>query len=94
MATKRVSVRTRSSKRTPAKPSSELADSAVLVVLESAGTTSTVSAPIDAEVRRRLIATAAYFSAERRGFEAGHELEDWVAAEVEVDALLRHTQAA
>jgi hypothetical protein len=31
-----------------------------------------------------LIAKAAYFRAERRGFKAGHELEDWLAAEVEV----------
>jgi hypothetical protein len=31
-----------------------------------------------------MIATAAYFCAERRGFEPGHELEDWLAAEQEV----------
>ena len=29
------------------------------------------------------IAMAAYFIAEKRGFEPGHELEDWVAAEAE-----------
>jgi len=32
----------------------------------------------------RMIATAAYLRAEKRGFSAGHELEDWVAAEREV----------
>jgi hypothetical protein len=31
-----------------------------------------------------MIATAAYFHAERRGFEPGHELEDWLAAEQQV----------
>ena len=31
-----------------------------------------------------LIATAAYFHAERRGFEPGHELDDWLAAEQQV----------
>ncbi|HUL47692.1 MAG TPA: DUF2934 domain-containing protein [Steroidobacteraceae bacterium] len=35
-----------------------------------------------------MIAEAAYLRAERRGFAAGHETEDWLAAEVEVDALL------
>jgi hypothetical protein len=36
-----------------------------------------------AEVRQR-IAVAAYCRAERRNFEAGHELEDWLEAEAEV----------
>lgn len=30
------------------------------------------------------IAIAAYFKAEARGFEPGHKLEDWLAAESEV----------
>lgn len=34
--------------------------------------------------RRDMIATAAYFRAQQRGFEPGHELEDWLAAETEV----------
>jgi len=34
--------------------------------------------------RRDMIATAAYFRAEKRGFEPGHEFEDWLAAELEV----------
>ena len=41
--------------------------------------------PID---RQAMIAQAAYFRAERHGFTPGRELEDWVAAEQEVDALL------
>jgi hypothetical protein len=35
--------------------------------------------------RRALIATAAYLRAERRNFEAGRELEDWLAAEAELN---------
>lgn len=34
--------------------------------------------------RQAMICDAAYFRAERRGFEPGHELEDWLAAEVDV----------
>ena len=33
-----------------------------------------------------MIADAAYFRAEKRGFEAGHEIEDWLAAEAELRA--------
>lgn len=41
------------------------------------------------EGRRALIAEKAYLRAERRGFGPGHETEDWLAAEAEVDALLK-----
>jgi ethanolamine ammonia-lyase large subunit len=38
--------------------------------------------------RYERIAEAAYLRAEQRGFEPGHEVEDWLAAEREIDALL------
>jgi hypothetical protein len=40
------------------------------------------------EHRTALIAEAAFFRAEKRGFSPGHEEEDWLAAESEVDAKL------
>jgi hypothetical protein len=43
---------------------------------------------IGPERRRALIAEAAYYRAERRGFGPGHELEDWNIAESEVDGML------
>ncbi len=46
------------------------------------------------EARHALIAEAAYLRAERRGFAPGHETEDWLAAEAEVDALLRAGQSS
>jgi hypothetical protein len=42
-----------------------------------------------ADVRRRMIAEAAYFRAEARGFQAGDSLRDWLEAEAEVDAILQ-----
>lgn len=39
--------------------------------------------------RRAMIETAAYYRAERRRFQSGHELEDWLVAEAEIEALLR-----
>ncbi len=42
-------------------------------------------AMLEREVRHEMIAKAAYFRAERRGFEPGHDVEDWLAAETEID---------
>ena len=39
---------------------------------------------VSAEEIRQLIAEAAYYRAKERGFQPGHELEDWVQAESEV----------
>lgn len=43
------------------------------------------SARISEEERQRMIADNAYFRAERRNFEPGYELIDWLSAEAEVD---------
>jgi len=40
------------------------------------------------ELRRAMISEAAYLRAELRGFASGYELEDWLLAEREIDALL------
>ena len=45
-------------------------------------------AAVSAEERQEMIAAAAYYRAEARGFEPGHEHEDWLLAEREVDTLL------
>jgi hypothetical protein len=49
---------------------------------------------VDPERRAALIAEAAYFRAEKRGFVPGHEREDWLAAEAEVDARLMRSESA
>jgi hypothetical protein len=46
------------------------------------------------EQRAALIAEAAYYRAEQRGFAPGHDAEDWLAAEAEVDAKLLHGDSA
>jgi hypothetical protein len=42
--------------------------------------------PSFSESREARIAEAAYWRAERRGFVPGHELDDWLDAEKEVDS--------
>jgi hypothetical protein len=44
--------------------------------------------PVSPEERWRMVAEAAYYIAQRRGFVGGDALADWVAAEAEVDAKL------
>jgi hypothetical protein len=48
---------------------------------------------VSAEGRRTMIAERAYLRAERRGFAPGREAEDWLAAEAEIDSLLRAARA-
>jgi Protein of unknown function (DUF2934) len=43
---------------------------------------------ISNESRYRMICEAAYLRAERRGFAPGQEVDDWLAAEQEVERLL------
>jgi Protein of unknown function (DUF2934) len=73
--------------KSPAKPRAPRAKKAATAKV------STVPAIIEIseDVRRGMIAEAAYLRAERRGFSGGHEKEreDWIAAEAEVDALLK-----
>ncbi len=47
---------------------------------------------ISAGNRHAMIETEAYLRAERRNFEPGHEVEDWLAAEVEVDNRIAHAR--
>jgi hypothetical protein len=86
---KTVSAKTVSAKtvrRTAKKASgSERTDDPAMVALESETATGATSS-IDPEVRRQMVAAEAYFRAERRGFAAGQEVEDWIAAESVVDS--------
>lgn len=43
---------------------------------------------VDGEARRAMVAEAAYFRAEKRGFADGGELSDWLEAEREIGHIL------
>ncbi len=47
-----------------------------------------VSSDVPLAVRNSMIAVTAYYKAERRGFVPGGEMENWLAAEVEIEQLL------
>lgn len=54
-----------------------------------AGAKPGAGARIAPEERKRMIAEAAYYRAERRGFATGGELDDWIEAETEIDRLIQ-----
>ena len=73
--------------KSPAKPRAPRAKKAATTKVSTVSLTIEISE----DLRRGMIAEAAYLRAERRGFSGGHEKEreDWIAAEAEVDALLK-----
>jgi len=51
-----------------------------------------IEAKVSAERRLQMIAEAAYFRAEERGFHGGDPVTDWVDAEAEVDTRIRRME--
>lgn len=54
--------------------------------------TASQSQQISSEERRRMISEAAYFRAMQRGFNGGDSLDDWLAAEREINRRLPGSQ--
>ena len=53
-----------------------------------------ITSKVNEDQRRQMIAEAAYFRAERRGFSGGDPAMDWIEAEAEVDARVREIEGA
>lgn len=86
MATRRTTGPVRTATTTPP---AEKATPSRREVLQGAASGASAGIAVSAETRRQMIAQSAYLRAERRGFTGGGEVEDWLLAEAEVDALLR-----
>ena len=48
------------------------------------------SGGIDLDEFRKMVAVNAYYRAEKRSFEPGHEMDDWLEAEQEISRLRRY----
>ena len=57
-------------------------------------TAATSGGPVNGEQRHQLIATEAYYRAERRGFCQGDPFLDWLEAEAEIDRRLAQSSTA
>lgn len=70
-----------------------VAEDAIFQNLDGCGRLAEGVMQIDPELRHEMIATAAYFIAEQRGFVPGHEEDDWHRAEMAIDRQLPHLLA-
>ena len=59
----------------------------------SSGATKASRKTTSADLRQRMIAEAAYYLAERRGFMGGDPKQDWLDAEANIDATLIDSKA-
>ena len=78
----------RQPRRKPAVAMAPSPESATTPGLVTAIAQGALRHPINPEVKRLMIAEAAYYCAERRGFAPGGELQDWLEAEAQVKAVL------
>lgn len=53
-----------------------------------------VRVDVPADVRLKMVADAAYYIAQRRGFDGGDPMADWLAAEAQIEDLLMDTVSA
>jgi hypothetical protein len=74
-----------------ARPTAKFAAAAVNSATDAAPhkpNSSMKRAPLTlAPERRKMISEAAYYMAQHRGFGPGHEVEDWLLAESQIDTL-------
>jgi Protein of unknown function (DUF2934) len=62
-----------------------VAEESILENIEQARRHAEGVSEVDPELRYEMVATAAYYIAEQRGFAPGHELEDWYRAQAAID---------
>jgi hypothetical protein len=76
----------KSSRRTRGQAATAVSG-AVVNAREDADVAQWAAAEVEARAayHRAKVAEAAYFIAEKRGFGPGHELEDWLAAQAEIE---------
>ena len=84
MVTQTATPRRHGKGKTPPPPIDAALDESMSTAAESAAAT---PAFLDPDTRNEMVARAAYFRAERRGFTEGCALQDWLEAEAEIDAM-------
>ena len=78
----------------PAAAKTASATTAKKTTAAKSAVTSKKKMEVSPEQRYMMIAEAAYFRAEKRGFVGGNSAQDWVEAEAEIDQLLSTPRVA
>ena len=73
--------------RAPIPPVPPTADTAKSGILSEMASKAAPNRAVDPATKQRMIAEAAYYRAERRGFAPGHDLDDWYEAEASIEVL-------
>jgi len=79
--------------KTSARPKSSPAKAPRPTASRKPRTKTSRNTGVSPEQRQQMIAEAAYLRAEQRGFSLGDPLDDWLAAEQEIDTLLSENVA-
>jgi len=82
------------SRKTPSKRSTAVASTDGAVKSGTRSRKPRAVKTVAADERHRMIELRAYYRAEGRGFVTGFELDDWLAAEAEVEQLLQNTPSS
>ena len=77
---------TRRATRKPPAPAAPVTAKARAGIIAELAAQPAQQAVVDPETRRMMIAEAAYYVAEKRGFAPGGELQDWIEAEAQIQA--------
>lgn len=76
-------------KKAPAKPAAAKPAAKAVSTKVTANKPKAPKLKVTPEQRHFMIAEAAYFRAERRGFEGGYEWQDWMDAEAEIERMIQ-----
>ncbi len=89
MAAPHVTTTRPSGRRRPVPAASEAARKTAPGIIAERTLETTRSEIVEPERKWQMIAEAAYYRAEQRGFAPGGELQDWLEAEAQMEAWLR-----
>ena len=76
--------------RTVAPPVPPMSEPAKPRIISEMASQVATHRPVDAKTRQAMIAEAAYYRAEKRGFAPGHDLDDWLEAEALIEVTARN----
>ena len=79
---------------TQARAQPSLSDASDTLTVGAQGQGAIQAAIASSEELGRMVSEAAYFRAEKRGFAPGYEMEDWIAAEIELNVRLDESSKA
>ena len=73
--------------KTVAPPVPPMSEPAKVGIISEMASQVATNRTVDAQTKQSMIAEAAYYRAEKRGFAPGHDLDDWLEAEALIEVV-------